>query len=609
MNRPRRIRCSTTGPVRPLPGELGRGRGCCHAGDRRSLQALSRALLGVVLGIAVAIGAAGGCTETMGPQPIPTPAVDPELLVFELEAGEILCVSGSRSAVQPPGALVEVVNLANVDRVVVRSDADGSFGPVCLSAHAGDVIRVTAIDDDPVSDGGSTSVDVELRPTGGAGDADAGTGAGRADAGAAVGDANGPAPSVIAVPVVDHTIACVAVTPSRLVLPVASNAPVAVVAVEAREGTAETAAVGETLERETAALSNAELDDGAAVAETARAITVSNGCDFGVRLVSVAARPTRGLSLRAAEPGVVTPGTRRAVFVQAAQNASTLAASAGSSDATATDATNTAATTDTAALADPGTWLIELRLAPEDAEDPSAHPDVRRVIVVSCDDPTAAADRATCGGPAPTADVVDGDAGRADVVGPGSRDSVVGDAADANAVARDTVRPPADTNTGIVGTRDVAAPDVPVPANDIPADDVSDPGVIPADVASAGAACRGEADRTALADVRDPHAIARRCAFDVCPDAGRACVVGCIQGDVTAVDQPAATVALSRDCAACFADEAICARDDCAPVCAITATADDARCAACIADRCAPAFERCSGLSPSPAATFDAAQP
>jgi len=96
-------------------------------------------------------------------------------------------------------------------------------------------------------------------------------------------------------------------------------------------------------------------------------------------------------------------------------------------------------------------------------------------------------------------------------------------------------------------------------------------------------ACLGSADRAILPNVTHPTVTALDCGLNQGCGADGGCIEGCV---VTATG-------LSRGCARCFADAALCAFEDCEESCAIDLASAD--CGSCYAEECLPDYCECIG--------------
>ena len=524
------------------------------------------------------------CGDVMSPQPIPTPAIETENLRLTVDPDDgYIYVSGAPGAIYPPESVVEVVNLSNLARVVTRADEWGAFGPVRVRGKAGDVIRVTVISTDPATAGDSEQVDVLARET------PSGVAPG-GEAPGGPGDAPDETPPEVVVP----TLTCLVVKPERVVLPpAASNA--------ALDDAERTAANSDDREATTAAADEP-------------VIVVSNGCESAVAMTGVTIRPSDSpIAVRGDTARDIAPGERHKLTVAPRRP-----------DA----ASLTAATPDVCAL------QLHFQMGAEADGSPIAFE--RTVMVVPHDDPTAVSPttpspRDAWSGADASSTPADTFAASADVR-PRPREVTASLASDTVRVIdsatttpddrlanpRDTVsteRPDSaaqlvaiadvNTNTGWTGVtrtqadtsgagKDVVA----ALADDVPAPEAGLTGAADADPTPVE---RAGCDNDRVDDVDALHELARRCAAtDECLDATDVrCVVECLAGNGRPTEVAVTEVNLSDACNLCFAERAVCERDDCRDAC--VSMSIDLNCETnCYEERCAPAFEDCSGIDLTP---------
>lgn len=107
-------------------------------------------------------------------------------------------------------------------------------------------------------------------------------------------------------------------------------------------------------------------------------------------------------------------------------------------------------------------------------------------------------------------------------------------------------------------------------------------------------------------DAKNPAKIAQDCGL-ACLAAGadaavRTCAVDCITNGKTAGATTIEATDLTDECAGCYADVVICAKNNCLVPCLDTSPAGMAACATCRQEKgCTAAFYVCSGLTPPPA--------
>ena len=595
----------------------------------------------------------------MGPQPIPTPEVRLEQLDIALYGdGQHIQVSGRAGAVQPPHAVVEILNLTNLDRAETRADAEGGFGPVTMRGQMGDVLRVTAISTHAETAGQTAHIDVVISAAQAAPDldaprpvvpdawsgADAG-GTGRRGDVAGVDDSRVLVDAVELVP----SYTCLVVRPMRLNW----------------EDSADAAAV-DTASGNAASLSDmAETGAGSSDDGTLRSadgeplvLELYNDCGFRIAIVASRIRPAGTFALQGDTDSAIGAGGRRKLtvvrrFATATAALETADPALGTLDSALADADADGdadgASADT--VADATVHVVELHLSALRDERLADELDIRRIpIFRASDDPVVTASAPPPPDEVPTTGTRDVVGARdlrtpaPDVLSPTDRADVpvprdVRVVSDLAIIApnRDAVSTSLtgdtrtrDTSTSLTTTDEDARTGPPVTDRE-DASSASETSTVitpfPVDTLQPGrpAACVNENDLAILERVgREARELAWQCVQARCPDDTRDCFVGCIIESFSATDAIARTGELDarllgRECAACFADEALCIGTRCANACrasllatdtaatpglpaptetdaaaATELTNADAACADCMAEICSPLFERCA---------------